>query len=52
MSYHEYYKTAKDNQDEGNSPLPNGCTLYWKKNQKEDVYFSDENGIETWNTTL
>jgi hypothetical protein len=40
---------------EGELPLPNGCTLYWKINEVGGIdYLSDEvgGGVPVWNTAL
>ncbi len=41
--------------ERGNTSLPNGCTLYWEKNEVGGrVYASDEigGGVTVWDTAL
>jgi len=48
-----YYARLGDK--EGELPLPNGCTLYWKVNEVGGItYSSDEvgGGVLVWNTIL
>jgi hypothetical protein len=44
-----------DQHFEGQTQLPNGCTLYWRPNGVGGrIYFSDEigGGVQVWDTAL
>lgn len=48
-----YYESLGAQQ--GEIPLPNGCTLFWKRNEVGGIdYTSDEigGGVEVWNSAL
>jgi hypothetical protein len=52
----DYLQRLGQVKDEGTTPLPNGCTLYWNRDKATGarLYFSDEigGGVEVWNTAI
>lgn len=51
----QYIEKMRKDIIEGNTTLPNGCTLYWRTNDMGcREYFSDECGVPymIWDTTV